>query len=303
MKKYIWFLIILWVAFNGVSAQEAEVKEKDKPVRTPFESGYLIDNQTTLIPIKGTLEYVIQHKFGKMDKGISDFYGIYSPGANVRLGINYVPVKNFQIGIGQTKKNMYTDLNAKWTIFEQTRENTIPVAVALYGMVAVDGRNVSAFETGKVVNTKGPTLPKSVKFDDRLSYFSQLIVGRKFTEWLSLQAGASFTHYNMVGWDYDHDKIGAHFNGRIKFSPQSSFIFNYDVPLKIKKISEQWEWTDHPKPNLAFGVEISTSTHAFQIYMGTAEGIIPQDMVMWNQNDWKNKGLAIGFTITRLWNF
>ncbi|MBT3385912.1 MAG: hypothetical protein HN778_20555 [Prolixibacteraceae bacterium] len=303
MKKYVLFIILFVLGLQTVFAQEEETKEKDKPVRSPFESGYLIDNQTTLVPVEGTLEYVIQHKFGTMSNGMTDLYGIYSPGANIRLGLNYVPIKNVQVGIGATKKNKYTDLNAKWTILEQTRENTIPIAVSLYGMVAVDGRNESLFGSGKIVDTKGPTLPTQIAFNDRLSYFSQIIIGRKFTDWLSLQAAASFTHYNMVGWEYDHDKIAVHFNGRIKFSPQTSFIFNYDIPLKIKDISEQWEWTDHPKPNLAFGVEISTSTHAFQIYAGTADGIIPQDMVMWNLNDWKDKGLAIGMTITRLWNF
>lgn len=301
MKKYIVLLILSGFIFTTAFAQDDE--KKDIPVRAPFESGYLIDNQTTMIPFKGTLEYVIQHKFGTMENGLSDVWGIYSPGANVRLGLNYVPVNNFQIGLGLTKKNMYTDLNAKWTILEQTRENTIPLAVALYGSMAIDGRNENAFGTGKVFHSGEGAKEFDIVFTDRFSYFSQVIVGRKFTHWLSLQAGASFTHYNMVGHEYDHDKIGLHFNGRIRFSMQSSFIFNYDVPLKVKSISEQREWVNPPKPNLAFGVEISTSTHAFQIYMGTADGIIPQDIMMWNQNDWTDNGLAIGFTITRLWNF
>ena len=302
MKKYILFLILAVIASNTFAQEETE-KEIDKPVRSPFESGVIIDNQTTVIPYEGTLEFVIQHKFGTMDNGISDLFGIYSPGANIRLGLNYVPVTNLQIGIGATKKNMYTDFNAKWTILEQTRENTVPIALALYGVMAIDGRNADAFGTGTVVDTKGQTLPKSISFNNRVSYFSQIIIGRKFTDWLSLQAAASFTHYNMVGWDYNHDLIGIHFNGRIKVSPQGSFVFNYDLPLEIKDISEQAEMVNNPKPNLAFGFEISTSTHAFQIYMGTADGIIAQDMMMYNQNDWKDKGLAIGMNITRLWNF
>ena len=301
MKKYILFLILFVIAINIV-AQETE-KVKDKPVRSPFESGLIIDNQTTVIPVEGTLEYVIQHKFGPVSNGRSDLFGIYSPGANIRLGLNYVPVKNLQIGIGQTKKNMYTDFNAKWTIFEQTRENKVPVAVALYGNVAIDGRNKSAFGSGQVRIPGDPKPKHDIRNVDRLSYFSQIIVGRKFTDWLSLQAAASFTHYNMVGARYDHDKVGIHVNGRIKVSPQGSIVFNYDAPLKIKKISEQLEWYNHPEPNVAFGYEISTSTHAFQIYMGSADGIIPQDVIMWNRNDWTDKGLAIGFTITRLWNF
>jgi hypothetical protein len=307
MKKNIIFIILLLlisiISFAQDTATDTTgVKVKDKPVRAPFESSYLIDAQTTIVPTVKTLEAVIQHKFGTIENGHSDLWGIYAPGSNIRLGLNYVIVKNFQIGAGITKKNMTTDLNLKWNVLKQTRKNTVPVAVALYANVAIDGRNITSFESGKVrVAYTGPNV--DFKFPDRLSYFSQLIVGRKFTDWLSVQAAVSFTHYNSVGVLYDHDKIGAHFNGRIKVSPQGSIIFNYDEPLKIKGISEQHEWTDHPKPNLAFGYEVSTGTHVFQIFMGTASGLLPQDNIMWNQNDFTDHQMAIGFTITRLWGF
>lgn len=303
MKKHILFLLLCVFAFS-LFAQDTE-KEIDEPVSETFASGILIDNQTTFIPDAKTLEFAIQHKFGTMDNGFSDLFGIYAPGSNIRLGMNYVPVKNFQIGMGVTKKNMYTDFNAKWTILKQTEKNTVPVSLALYGVAAIDGRNESAFGSGNIVDSKGSTNPSSISFNDRLSYFSQVIVGRKFTDWLSLQVGGSFTHYNVAAWEGDHDRIGLHFNGRVKFSDQSSFIFNYDLPLKIEGISEQAEWIDedHSLPNLCFGIEIATFTHAFQIYVGTADGILPQDAMMHNRNDWKNKGLAIGFNITRLWMF
>jgi len=299
MKKYILILIILGVTCFNTFAQD----EEDQPVSNPFESGILIDQQTSVIPDVKTLEFIIQHKFGAMDKGISDLWGIYSPGANVRLALNYVPINNLQIGAGITKKNMYTDLNAKYTIWEQTENNTKPVAVSVFGSLAIDGRNESAFGTGKVYRSGEGIAQYTVRTSGRLSYFSQIMVGRKFNDWLSLQAAASFTHHNMVAKTYNHDVIGAHLCGRIKFSTQGSFIFNYDHPLKIQGISEQLNWDTHAKPNVSAGIEIFTYTHAFQLFVGTADGIIPQDIMVYNQKDWKDKGLAIGFTITRLWMF
>ncbi len=307
MKKNI-LIIILFALVSTTSFAQQEttdataVKEKDYPVVATFESGSLIDAQTVVIPDKKTLEMVIQHKFGTIENGSSNLWGIYGS-SNIRIGLNYVPAKNFQIGAGITKRYMMTDVNAKWTVLTQTRKNSIPVSVALYGNMAIDGRNISAFETGQVRVAYHTGLPNSFKFPDRLSYFSQLIVARKFNDHISLQAGVSFTHYNSVGVKFDHDKVGVHFNGRIKVSPQGSIIFNYDEPLKIKKISEQIEWTDHPKTNIALGYEISTGTHAFQIYMGSTGSILPQDNIMWNQYDWQNKGLAFGFVITRLWAY
>ena len=319
MKKNIIFIILLsFVSVLSFAQEQAtdttEVKEKDYPVSATFENGMLIDAQTVVIPEVKTLEMVIQHKFGTIEKGRSDLWGIYGS-ANIRLGLNYVPVKNLQIGAGITKnskageKNI-TDLNAKWSILQQTRKNTIPVSVALYGVVGIDGKDYDGLvDTVSVASPVGEV--NDVAFSDRLSYFSQLIVARKFNDWLSLQAAVSFSHYNMVpyktvGRPYDHDKVGVHFNGRIKVSPQGSIVFNYDQPLKIKDISEQSEWNadfPHPKANLAFGYEVSTGTHAFQIYMASTTSLLPQDNVMWNQNEMNKRGFAIGFTITRLWAY
>jgi hypothetical protein len=81
--------------------------------------------------------------------------------------------------------------------------------------------------------------------------------------------------------------------------------------------------TVYKKPNLSIGFEISTSTHAFQIYLATAQGILPQEDIMWNKNyssakmvdgvlepssvwnkdNFFSGNFLIGLNITRLWNF
>ncbi|HPE43425.1 MAG TPA: DUF5777 family beta-barrel protein, partial [Bacteroidales bacterium] len=61
--------------------------------------------------------------------------------------------------------------------------------------------------------------------------------------------------------------------------------------------------TNPSKPNLGVGWEIRTSTHAFHIYISTADGIVPQHNAMFNQNDWTKGDLMFGFSITRLWSF
>jgi len=292
MRKYIIGLIALFVCISFANAQDAAPeKKKDKPVRSPFESGILIDNQTSVIPTAKTLEMLIQHRFATMENGLSDFWGIYGLGTNIRMGFNYSIRDNLMVGIGLTKKNMYTDLQVKWNILQQTRKNTIPVAVTVYGNMSIDGRNEKVFGV-------------DYKFTNRFSYFSQVIVGRKFCDWFTFQATGSFTHYNSVDSTMNHDVVGIGFNGRVKFSPQSAFVFQYDIPLKIQSISEQSDF-EVAKPNFGIGYEVSTSTHAFQIFISTADGILQQDNYMYNTNDVANgfSDLMIGFTITRLWSF
>lgn len=293
MRTKIFTLSCLLVfVFGSVLAQETETETKkvDKPVRSPFESGYLIDNQTTVIQPVNTLEFAIQHKFGTVENGHSDLWGLYASGANIRLGLNYVMANNVQIGLGVTKEKMTTDFNAKWTILEQTRNNTVPVALALYGNIAIDGRDKDQFHD-------------DFESSNRLSSFAQVIVGRKFSDELSLQTGLSFSHYNLIDQGNYHDKVGVHFNGRYKVSPQGSIIFNLDMPLDLGYLDTEADNYENPEPNFSFGYEISTSTHAFQIYMGNSKGLIQQDIMVNNSNKIDIDNFMIGFTITRLWNF
>lgn len=287
MKK----IILLNVAvIIGLMALAQDEQPKDRPVRSPFASGMLIDNQTTVIPSVKTLEYVIQHKFGHIDNGFSDLFGLYAPGANIRMALNYVPYKNLQIGYGLSRIRMYSDFSVKYTILEQTRRNTIPVAIGIFANFSVDGRNAEAFGD-------------NYRFTNRFSYFTQLIIGRRFNDFISVQANASFTHYNITEPGIDHDKIAVGFNGRVNVSPQSSVLFQYDIPLKIKGITEHREWLNPAKPNIGLGWEIRTSTHAFHIYLSSTDGMIPQHNALYNQNDWTKGDLMFGFSITRLWSF
>jgi hypothetical protein len=302
MKKSILFILLTGFVFSHSFAQEeAGAATESYPVTT-FESNFLVDDQTTVVFDKKTLDFAIQHKFGTIENGISDLWGIYGAGTNIRLALNYVPVKNLQIGAGISKTNMLTDISAKYSILRQTSDNKMPVSLAIYGVVGMDGRSADDFETGQVVDTKGETLPKSIEFIDKVSYFSQVIASRKFTEWLSVQAGASFTHYNMVEWEENHDLFGLHALGRIKISPQSALTVNYNQPLKIESISEQTEMPDY-KPTIAVGWQISTFTHAFQLYVSNASSMVPQENMMFNRAQFDKSGIAIGFTITRLWAF
>lgn len=302
MKKSILFALLTGFVFSYTFAQDSTPAETTAYPVTTFESNFLVDDQTTVVFDKKSLGFAIQHKFATMDDGISNLWGMYGAATNIRLALDYVPMKNLQIGAGISKTHMITDVSAKYSILRQTSDNKVPVSLAVYGVVGMDGRGASNFETGKVVDTKGETMPVSIEFTDKISYFSQVLVSRKFTEWLSIQGGASYTHYNMVAWDQNHDLFGVHALGRIKISPQSSLTFNYNQPLKIESISEQSEMPDYT-PTIAVGWQISTFTHAFQIYVSNAPSMLPMENMMFNRAKFNKDGIAIGFTITRLWAF
>ncbi|TRX71912.1 DUF5777 family beta-barrel protein [Carboxylicivirga sp. M1479] len=292
MKKIIYLIVLVLFSGQLIWAQEEAPVEKkvDKPVRSPWESGTLVNHQTSVTQYKNTLEMVISHRFGPVENGISDVFGIMAPGANIRIGFNYTILDDLSVGFGTNSQKKYQDFQAKYTPFQQTRENTIPVSLTIYGNAAIDARAEETFGV-------------NYEFTDRLSYFSEVIVGRKVNDWLSVQASANFTHYNAVDTLLDNDKMGLGFGGRVKFSPQSSLTLEVGVPLKIESLSQYSSFTDHPKPHFSIGYEVSTSTHAFQIFVTNGLGILPQELYMFNLSEFDAKSIRFGFNITRLWNF
>lgn len=280
--KSVFGILLLLASLISYSQEEEEAPEVDRPVRPPFESTWLIDNQTVIVPTQGTLEMMIQHRFGKISSGVGDLWGLYLP-SNIRLGFNYTIKENLSIGFGTTKGDRILDFNAKYSLIKQTRSGRIPVSVTYYGDMAI------------ATMLPREDLPNQ-NATDRYSYFHQFMISRKISYRISVQLSPSLTHYNLVEETMKNDHIAVAGAARIKFSPQSAFIVNVDQP--VTKHTQ-----GNPQPNLSFGIEVATSSHAFQVFMGNYTGIINQKNNFFNTNDPWNGDFVIGFNITRLWNF
>lgn len=275
------FLLIV----GNIQAQEQEDQGDKRPERAAFESTLLLDNQTVIIPTAKTLQFDMAHRFGTFENGKSDLWGLYAPGGNIRMGLAYSLKDNLAIGVGFTKLNKFVDLNLKYSIFKQTRDGSTPISLAYYGNMAIDTREGEIFEV-----SENPGI-------HRLSYFHQFIAARRFNKKISLQIAPSFSYFNKVETGMNNYVIGVGLGGRYKFSPQSSIILD---------ISKQVTDHDDPvglKPNIGIGWEVSTSTHAFQMFISTFKGILPQQNMVFNQNEFDKTGILIGFNMTRLWNF
>ncbi len=277
------------MAQDDDTAEVAQSSNERKPVKDIFESIWLIDNQTVVVPVKGTFQYDIQHRFGTVKNGFDDLYGLYAP-SNIRMGFGYTLVNNLMLGFGLTKQNLSWDFNAKYALFQQSRSGGFPVSMTYYVNAAIDGRKKENF----------------VNSTDRFSYFHQLMLARKVSDKFSAQASVNLSHYNSVeGYVTDENQIepkmkNDHLSfsllGRYKLTDAMAFLVNYDQPL-TKHL------TDNPNPNISFGIEIATSSHAFQIFLGNYSNLIPQRNHMFNNNNYEDGQFLIGFNITRLWNW
>ena len=185
----------------------------------------------------------------------------------------------------------------KYAIIKQTK-GKYPVSVTYYTDIAYDTRKDADKSIFKYRS-------------QRISFFNQLIIARKVTDKFSIQIAPSISHYNSVNGYYTkndstgkdifkemkHDHIAIAISARYKLKEAMAIIVNYDQPITKHN-------TNNPAPNISFGLELTTSSHAFQFFLGNYGAITPQRNNYFNQNDPHFIGqYLIGFNITRLWNY
>jgi hypothetical protein len=291
--------------------QETQPHARVRPVKNTFKSQWIIDNQTVMVPVKGTLEFDFLHRFGTVNKGYQDFWGFFSPSFNIRMGLSYTFIKNLSVGFGITKTGLTWDGNAKYAIITQT-PGKYPVSVTFFGDMAVSTlKDATLYDGSPIQNTS-----------DRFIFFSSFIIARKITEKLSVQATISLSHQNAVGGYYTKiDSTGNdiyqsmhnnHFalaiSAKYSITGLSAIIIDYNQPL-----------TQHPAynphPSIGFGYEVTTSGHCFQFFVTNYTGLNPQYNNLYNQNNpfaYTDSGTGthypggewvIGFNMTKLWNY
>ncbi|MGB5668299.1 MAG: DUF5777 family beta-barrel protein [Maribacter sp.] len=289
-------IVLLAFLFSPIlilSQEKTKDSIVDKPERPAFESSTLIDNQTNVLFDKNTLEVMMQHRFDEINSGSNNLAGIYGI-ANIRIALSYAIHDRLTIGFGTEKTKKYQDFNWKAGILRQTRSGKIPVSVSYYGNFVIDARNKDLRKNGiSVFPTK----------QSRYSYFNQLIIARRFSPKLSLQIAPSVSHYNLAQNKMPNDVVAISAGGRYKISEQTAIMVDYSHPFVHHLNDAEFEFD--PKPGFSLGVEFSTSGHAFQLFLSSNKGIVPQENYMYNQNEFFNGGtdILIGFNITRNYNF
>jgi hypothetical protein len=303
---------------------------KVKPAKNTFQSIWISDNQTVMVPVKGTLEMDIMHRFGTWNKGYQDFWGFFAP-SNIRIGVNYSPINKLNVGIGFTKTTAAVipqastssvsgplwDGSLKYSIITQTK-GKYPVSVSYYVNAAY--------------NTKKDPNKEVYRYSsDRFSFFHQILIARKITGKLSVQVAPSLSHHNAVNGYYtklndstlkinrsmEFEHFAVAFSARYKVTNVTSLMINYDQP--ITKHS-----TKNPNPSLSFGVEFTTSSHSFQLFFTNFYYLNPSINNLYNGNNpftYTDKStddpatpinesskvnggrFLIGFNITHLWNY
>lgn len=277
MRLIITFLIFCFSAYTAFTQDSTVSKPVDKPVKNIFETGLILDQQTVVSPTAKSFNFIIEHRFGLVQNGFEDLFGLYAP-SNIRMGIDVGITDRIMVGFGTTKTDKLQDLNWKIALLRQNRSNSMPVSVSYYGNVVLDAREKTYFG-----------MEDEYKFMHRLSYFSQIIVSRKFCDWFSMQVAPSVSYFNAVWSDYENIYYAVSGAARIKFTENMGINIGYDHPLTSKADN---------KPSLSGGIELGTSTHAFQLFVTNYERLSNQHNTQMNVYKYEKGEFLIGMNIT-----
>jgi len=296
--------------WQGVVAQddllsmldEEQSKEPTYTIAT-FKASRLINGQTIETISKNHLNFWISHRFGAVNSGfIANFFGLDE--AKIRLGLEYGLTDRWLVGAGRSSLEKTYDLYTKYKVLRQS--NTMPVTVT-----AMAGWGINTMPTGYVMES-GSTM----KFDnniERYSYWSQVLVARKFTEKLSLQLMPTLIHVNKVEDPSIPNQLfalGA--GGRYKLNQRITLSVEYYYSLREIEDGDEEDDDDYeangafPYPYrnaLSFGVDIETGGHVFQFHLTNARGMVEKQFIGQNVGAWEKGDIFYGFNIARTFSF
>ncbi len=286
MKKLLLSLTALCLS-NLIFAQEDlldlldETLAKEAPVTeytmNTFKAVRIVNSHSTEMPVKNDMQFIISHRFGRLDQGWRDFFGIDN--ADMRIGIEYGIFDWWSAGFGRSSVGGTIDLYTRLKILRQSKgAKNIPVTMVWYSNMGF--------------NTK----PQSAELDKvhRLSYAHQLLISRKFTRDFSFQVMPTYVHQNIVPTPNDkNDVFAVGFGARYLITRSVSLNLEYFQPTTKREDGELYTGS------LAFGIDIETGGHVFQVTLSNSTGMIEQFYLSNNTGQWWDKEIRLGFNINR----
>lgn len=285
-------VFILFVLFSsGLFAQEDlmnllnqnSVSETNFTTAT-FKSTRIINGHSIEKMPPGQLDFRISHRFGTLNSGAYNLYGIDGP-ANIHFSLEYGITKWLMVGIGRGTYEKTFDGFTKFSILRQSAGAIeMPFSLSVLTSAALNSLKWS-----------DPT--RTNYFSSRLSYVAQLLIARKFNQEFSFQVSPTYVHRNLVLTELDPNDlyaIGA--GGRIKLSKRISFNAEYYYVINGNN-----KYLSQPVYNpLSVGVDIETGGHVFQIMLTNSLAMIEKGFIGETTGQWKHGDIHLGFNISRV---
>lgn len=248
-----------------------------------FKTTRIINAQSVENPAPGVLLFLIQHRFGQLNSGAYELWGLDA--ATIRLGLEYGITERLAVGVGRSSFNKTFDGFLKYKLLRQSAGlHTMPVTLTYYAAASVT--SLSWEDLG---------VPDRKNYNSsRWAYTHQLLLARKFNSSFSLQLMPTLVHKNLVPTKEDQNNIfSAGIGGRYKLTNRLSVNAEY-----FYTPTQQTSYIfDQP---FSVGFDIETGGHVFQLHFSNAKAFFDNGFITDTKGKWKNADIYFGFNISRV---
>ena len=283
MKK-IFLTVFLILASLQLSSQDLlDILELEAPVTenivsatfkgTRIVNGHSIENRKNK-----ELEFIISHRFGRVNTGFEELFGLDQ--ANIRFALEYGLTDDLTAGLGRSSFEKTYDGYLKYSLLKQkTGANAFPFAVSLFGSIAAKSQKAIA--------------GNERTFAESLFYVGQILVAKKVNSSLSIQVTPTYVHRNLATIAADpHDIFALGFGTRVKLSKRVSL--NAEYYQQFQKLA-----SINARNSLAFGVDIETGGHVFQIILSNAITMVEKSFITETTGNFFGGDIHLGFNLSR----
>ena len=257
-----------------------------------FKSKKIINLQSVEQSSKNELDFVISHRFGPLNSGYSELYGLDV--GSMRMILDYGLTENISISLARSSSEKVIDASVKYRVLTQGFKNS-PVTISSYSSVFYDTLAVKWWAIDSITSNKN------------IGFQQQILFASKINSNLSVQLSPIYTNYYKCNQeDFTAKKINSWALGI-----GSRYKINRGVSINSEWIPVLMDNSDiiHPLKNkdiinsFSIGVDIETGGHVFQLFATNSIRMSDKGFVNQNTDKWNDGGVYFGFNISRTFNF
>ena len=255
-----------------------ETPEIENVVSATFKGTRIVNGHSIENRKNKELEFIIAHRFGRINTGFEELFGLDQ--SNIRFSFEYGVTDDLTAGLGRSSYEKTYDGYLKYSLLKQKNgANSFPFAVSLFGSIAAKSQKA---------------IPGNERtFAESLFYVGQVLIAKKVNSSFSFQVTPTYVHRNLTAIDSDpHDIFALGFGTRVKLNKRVSLNAEYyqqfDELVSI-----------NTRNSLAFGIDIETGGHVFQIILSNAITMIEKSFITETTGNFFGGDIHLGFNLSR----
>lgn len=273
---------------------ELNMLSSEEIVFTPpaFKTLQIGNLQSTKLAANNDLYLNVSHRFGSLNTGIREFYGLDQ--ANTRIQLLYGISDNLQVSLSRDSFEKTYSSALKLRLRRQS--NKMPVAIVAYFTTDIN-----------TLVTKN--LYPGLLLYDRFAYTSQFLVSRRMSEKLTIELAPIYVRQNLIDLNYTQTAIPATRPMSFLKAPWSQYLIAVGGRYKLsKRVSLNMDYaynvsksnTSLYKNPLAIGFDIETGGHVFQLLFTNSRASNNAGYLTETLGDWTKGEISFGFNVVRV---